>query len=102
MPKNNKTTVKTPLLAKYPNVILTEREAECLKHILYGRSYKHIGRSLGISPRTVEFYITNMRTKFNCTSRYDLIEKVRATDFLTTIDPIEISNQLKTKTPSKL
>jgi DNA-binding CsgD family transcriptional regulator len=77
-----KIQVKVPNSATFAAVLLTEREAECLKHVMYGRSYKHIGRTLGISPRTVEFYINNMRTKFHCLNRYDLIEKVRCTDFL--------------------
>jgi DNA-binding CsgD family transcriptional regulator len=80
--KKTKIRVKIPSSPQSPDVMLTEREAECLKHALFGRSYKHIGRTLGLSPRTVEFYISNMRVKFNCTNRYQLIEKVRSTDFL--------------------
>lgn len=53
---------------------LTEREAECLFYLLRGKSARDIGERLKISPRTVESYIENIKMKFNCKLKSDLIE----------------------------
>ncbi|WP_081964851.1 LuxR C-terminal-related transcriptional regulator [Legionella norrlandica] len=36
---------------------------------------KAIGNKLSISAKTVEFYIACLKQKFNCTKKYQLIEK---------------------------
>jgi DNA-binding CsgD family transcriptional regulator len=60
---------------------LTNRQIEVLYHLAYGRSYKMIARSLGISPRTLEFYVDNARLKLNCGNRYDLAKKLCDSNF---------------------
>mgnify|MGYP003391181475 CR=1 FL=1 len=42
---------------------LTERELECLKWSAEGKTYEDIGMLLGISTRTVRFFLENARHK---------------------------------------
>lgn len=45
------------------NPSLTEREIECLKWSAEGKTYEDIGMLLGISARTVRFFLENARHK---------------------------------------
>lgn len=54
---------------------LTNRESECLFFILRGKSCKTIARILEISPKTVEYYIDQLKYKMNCVTKSDLIEQ---------------------------
>ena len=59
-----------------PDVQLSKREKEVLKLVLQGKSNKQIALSLGITVRTVEFHLKNIYTKFQVTSRIQLILKL--------------------------
>jgi DNA-binding CsgD family transcriptional regulator len=47
-------------------VRLTERERECLLWCAEGKTHGEIASILGISPRTVRFFLDNARRKLNC------------------------------------
>jgi DNA-binding CsgD family transcriptional regulator len=53
---------------------LSKRELECLQLTLKGYTAKRIGRELGISHRTVEEYLVNIRVKTGASSKAELIE----------------------------
>lgn len=55
---------------------LSKREWEVLILLLQGKSNKLIASSLGISKRTVEFHLKNIYTKFEVSSRIELILKL--------------------------
>ena len=55
---------------------LTNREREVVKLLLQGKSNKLIALSLGISDRTVEFHLKNVYSKFQVSSRIELILKL--------------------------
>jgi len=55
---------------------ITKRQAECLNCLVRGMTAKQIARTLGLSHRTVEDYILNLKDKFKCTTKSDLIGKV--------------------------
>ena len=62
-----------------PNLInnktyLSKRELECLHLTIKGYTAKRIGRELGISHRTVEEYLLNIRIKTGASSKAELIE----------------------------
>ncbi len=59
-------------------VKLTQREADCLNGLTIGQSAKQIGRTLSISPRTVEVHIENMKLKLGCRTRIELISKLNS------------------------
>ena len=58
-------------------VYLSKRELECLKYLTMGNTSKMTAKLLGVSPRTIECHIENIRTKFNVHSKYELLSKVR-------------------------
>lgn len=52
---------------------LSKREQEVVGLVLQGKSNKQIAMSLGISVRTVEFHLKNIYSKFQVSSRIELI-----------------------------
>lgn len=63
------------LFAKKQNedIYLTKREAECLHYLSQGKTLKEIGRSLDLSPKTIEFYIRNIKEKSGYSSKSELL-----------------------------
>ena len=57
-------------------VKVSPRERECLYYLMRGETAKEIARRLNLSPRTIEFYIENMKKKFSCSNRIELIAKI--------------------------
>lgn len=55
---------------------LTNRQNECLCHIIRGRTTKEIAQLLSISPRTVETYLEQIKAELNCYTKSQLINKV--------------------------
>src|SRR5689334_422623 len=55
---------------------LSSREKEVLQLLLQGKSNKMIALSLGISISTVEFHLRNIYTKFQVSSRMELVLKL--------------------------
>ncbi len=62
-------------MIKYNNKIISKRERECLECLVKGMTAKEIAKELKLSPRTIEFYINNLKRKFNCVKRVELIVK---------------------------
>ena len=58
-------------------VHLTRRELSCLLYLSAGMSAKEIGIKLEISPRTVEYYINQVKIKTRCNYKSDLIYLVK-------------------------
>jgi DNA-binding CsgD family transcriptional regulator len=57
---------------------LTIRELEIVKHVTNGKTAKKIAEISGLSRRTVEHYVENIKFKLKVSSKSDLIEKVLA------------------------
>jgi DNA-binding CsgD family transcriptional regulator len=55
---------------------LSRRELEVVNLLLQGKSNKLIAFALGISDRTVEFHLKNVYTKFQVSSRMELVLKL--------------------------
>jgi len=64
----------------YPSVYFTQREYECIVALVRGETVKEIAANLRLSPRTVEYYIKNMKNKLGCSTRAQLIKEVMMTD----------------------
>lgn len=61
-------------IGSHDNVFnLSTRELECLFFILRGRSAKQIGEIMCLSKRTIESYIENIKSKFGCNTKSDLL-----------------------------
>ena len=56
--------------------LLTPRERLTLAQIVRGASSKEVARTLGISPRTVEFHRANIMQKLNAKNSADLVRRV--------------------------
>ena len=71
---------------KYGAIYFTKREAECMVLLLKGKTINSVASLLRLSPRTVEYYIKNMKAKLGCRTKFELIDKVYASEFLDNID----------------
>jgi DNA-binding CsgD family transcriptional regulator len=60
-----------------PSTPLTSRELQVVKYLLDGYPASHIADCLLLSKRTVEHYIDNIKHKFNCIAKSDLIKILR-------------------------
>lgn len=69
-------------------IYLTSREAECVVCLLRGKTFNEAARMLKLSPRTIEFYVKNMKIKLNCKSRSELIEKILNSEFVQHVDNV--------------
>lgn len=58
------------------HIYLTERQKQVLHYIIRGKSSKEIGKALGLSYRTIQHYLDNIKLKFNVSTQADLINKV--------------------------
>ncbi|MBY0281440.1 MAG: helix-turn-helix transcriptional regulator [Alphaproteobacteria bacterium] len=59
---------------KLLNITFSNRETACLYQLTTGKTSKEIGKLLGISPRTVESYINNVKEKTGYRNKSELIK----------------------------
>ena len=71
---------------KFKEIYFLRREAECMMYLLKGKSTRGIARKLCLSPRTIEFYIQNMKKKLNCQTKFELLDLVVESDFSDNVD----------------
>jgi DNA-binding CsgD family transcriptional regulator len=57
--------------------ILSEREKEVARLVLEGKTYREIGETIYISPRTAEHHIARMRRRLGAENRSDLLVRLR-------------------------
>lgn len=67
---------------KDSHMYLTWREAECMELLMRGKAIVGAAVELGLSPRTVEYYISRIKAKLDCRSKYKLIDLLYQSDFL--------------------
>ena len=60
------------------NYVFSKREMECLDYLLQGYTFKMIGRAMGLSPRTIEAYVKNMRLKVGAKNKKALVDRFLA------------------------
>lgn len=59
----------------YPGAALSRRQSQCLYYLLRGKSAAAIAKMLGLSPKTVEYYIEEIKNKMACRSKSEIIEE---------------------------
>lgn len=57
-------------------IVFSRREHECLVSLAKGKTIKEIASNLNLSPRTIEFYVSNAKKKVGCNYKNQLIEMV--------------------------
>lgn len=73
---------------------LSHREAEVLFLSLHDKTARFIANMLVISPRTVEHLIEQLKSKFNASSKTELLDKVSALGYSHRIPQSLFSQQL--------
>lgn len=66
----------------------TYREAQCMVLFINGKTVDKVAERLSLSPRTVEYYLNNMKSKLKCRSKSELIGRVMQTQFLERVMPL--------------
>jgi DNA-binding CsgD family transcriptional regulator len=58
------------------DVYFSKQEIKCLRLLVAGRTIKSIAQQMCLSPRTVEYYLDNIKRKLHIKTKSELIEKV--------------------------
>ncbi len=74
---------------------LTKRESEVLFFIARGKSTKCIANILNISSRTVEKHVENIKIKFNCRKKNEIIDYAISQGYIAIIPNSLLSTHLK-------
>ena len=78
-PKKPKKNIKVRYhLGSNMKFYLTKREYECFKLIKTGLTMKQVGAKLELSPRTVEFYLQNIKQRLGLKSMKKVIAYIDA------------------------
>jgi DNA-binding CsgD family transcriptional regulator len=70
-------------------ICFTKREKQVLKYIVLGCTAKKMGQLLGISSRTVEVYINQLKIKLNCFSKNEITMKIIQNSLMNKIEHVE-------------
>lgn len=70
------------VLGEDHKLYLTYREAQCMLLFIHGKTVIKAAQCLALSPRTVEYYLNNMKSKLKCRTKSELIELILQTQFL--------------------
>jgi DNA-binding CsgD family transcriptional regulator len=71
-----KKSYQTMQVLPVPSVVcrpLTPRQLEIAQHVIAGRTAREISQQLGLSSRTIETHVANMKSRLGCMSRTELI-----------------------------
>lgn len=60
---------------QYGKYNLSKRESESLFYLIRGYTAREIAQKLGLSPKTIEYHIEQLKNKLNCSKRSELVEK---------------------------
>lgn len=60
----------------FDDIYFSRRETQCLYHLARGKTAKQIANILGLSPRTIEHYLENIKKKMKVRSKSELLEKI--------------------------
>lgn len=53
-------------------LVLSEKERECIKYLVQGKTAKETAKHMHLSYRTVEYYFENIKNKVNCYKKREL------------------------------
>lgn len=64
---------KIPTKQSSDSIYLSKREKEVLNYLALGRTNKEVAYCLEISPRTVDFFVNQLKKKFQCAYKKDVV-----------------------------
>lgn len=64
------------------STVFTIRESQCLTYLINDQTIEQTADALNVSPKTVEFYLKNMKEKLGCVDEKELIEKLKITNLI--------------------
>ncbi len=82
------------IIGQNPDFHLTVRQSECLFFIIRGRTNKEIAKILNLSFRTIECHIEELKDKFNCKTKGNLVDAAIAYGFVDIIPKHLFTEQL--------
>lgn len=85
--KSEASKARYALGAPYEGHYFTYREAQCMVLFINGKTVDKVAERLHLSPRTVEYYLNNMKSKLKCRTKSELIGCVMQTRFLENVGP---------------
>ena len=74
---------------EFPGIYLTAREEECAIYLMQGSTLKEIAQALDLSPRTVEFYLKNIKNKLNCRTKFQMMRALIITTWYRELSSVE-------------
>lgn len=77
----------------YADSYLTTREAQVVVHFLMGKTIDATAVSLQLSPRTIEFYVRNMKFKLQCRTKAELIKMIKESEFMQSLVHVMTANE---------
>lgn len=73
-------------IGRYDELLyVSGREAQIILHVLFGLTAKESAKELGLSFRTVEYYLKILKRKMRCKNRRELMAKVIESHFLASL-----------------
>ena len=63
------------LSGRYDGVFISEKELDCLRQLVKGKTQEEIGKELNISRRTVEYRLNNLKSKLHCQNQAELVQR---------------------------
>lgn len=79
--QHKKNYARVYLGPEFPGIYLTAREEECAICIMQGNTLKEVAKTLDLSPRTVEFYLKNIKNKLNCRTKFQMMRALIVTSW---------------------
>jgi len=67
----------------------TQRELDCIQYLLKGASAYDVALKLGLSKRTVEFYIRNIKEKLGVSKMTEVVAKIISEELISNCSPGE-------------
>lgn len=77
----------------YPGLYFTYREAQCMALMLRGHTMLSSAEILELSPRTIEFYLKNIKYKLKCRTKSELIRKIIYSEFGRKLEKMNIESK---------
>lgn len=65
---------KPSIITSQGEIMLSNREYECLNYIAHGKTAKEIASTLNLSPRSIELYIKNIKNKLNVNNKFEAVK----------------------------